>query len=177
METMARVNLWSRVGNRVYVQLACEENITDFDSLYDIIHSLTWNDIYQEGFQIMVKSSVQKSELSSAPAIQKIAKKAIINSITHNSGEFLHEDHNKAQLNVLILFVGNTLRVLVDTSGNPLHMRGYRTEAGEAPIKENLAAGLVLLSNWKYSEPLYDPFCGSGTIGIEAIMIAKNIAP
>ncbi|MCH2189225.1 class I SAM-dependent RNA methyltransferase [Candidatus Gracilibacteria bacterium] len=177
MHTMARVNLWSRVGNRVYMQLAYRENVTDFDTLYDTIHAINWNNVYQEGYQIVLKSSSQKSELSSAPAIQKISKKAIVNHLTKDSGEFLYEDDSRPTLNILVLFIGNTLRVLLDTSGNPLHMRGYRTEAGEAPIKENLAAGMVILSGWKYKQPLYDPFCGSGTIGIEAAMLAKNIAP
>ena len=177
MHTMARVNLWSRVGNRVYMQLAYRENVTDFDTLYDTIHAINWNNVYQEWYQIVLKSSSQKSELSSAPAIQKISKKAIVNHLTKDSEEFLYEDDSRPTLNILVLFIGNTLRVLLDTSGNPLHMRGYRTEAGEAPIKENLAAGMVILSGWKYKQPLYDPFCGSGTIWIEAAMLAKNIAP
>ena len=66
---------------------------------------------------------------------------------------------------------------MLNTSGEPLHKRGYRTQTHEAPLKENLSAGLVLLSNWRFKEIFYDPFCGGGTIAIEAAMIAKNIAP
>jgi putative N6-adenine-specific DNA methylase len=77
----------------------------------------------------------------------------------------------------MILIIDNKVRVLLNTSGNALHMRGYRTQAWEAPIKESLAAALVLLSNWRFKENFFDPFCGSWTIAIEALMIAKNIAP
>ena len=76
-----------------------------------------------------------------------------------------------------MFFRNNQCQILINTSGEPLHKRGYRTYTHDAPLKENLAAGLVLLSNWKFSEPFYDPFCGSGTIAIEAAMIARNIAP
>ncbi len=71
----------------------------------------------------------------------------------------------------------NTLKILLNTSGEGLHRRGYREMTGQAPLKENIAAALVILSGWKFREPLYDPFCGSATIPIEALMIAKNIAP
>jgi putative N6-adenine-specific DNA methylase len=89
----------------------------------------------------------------------------------------LKEDEKLEKMEILILIIDNKLRVLLNTSGNALHMRWYRTQAGEAPIKESLAAALVLLSNWKFKENFYDPFCGSWTIAIEAYMIAKNIAP
>jgi len=71
----------------------------------------------------------------------------------------------------------DTLRILLNASGDGLHKRGYREMTGEAPLKENIAAGLVIFSGWKFREPLYDMFCGSGTIAIEAAMIARNIAP
>ena len=71
----------------------------------------------------------------------------------------------------------DTLRIMINTSGDGLHRRGYREMTGQAPLKENIAAALVIISGWKYREPFYDLFCGSGTIAIEALMIAKNIAP
>ena len=87
------------------------------------------------------------------------------------------EDQELERLEIQVLMINDTARIMLNTSGPALHMRGYRTEAGEAPIKESLAAALVLLSGWKFKEPFYDPFCGSGTIAIEALMIARNIAP
>lgn len=84
---------------------------------------------------------------------------------------------NGVEVHILILIIEDTAYILLDVTGDPLHKRGYRTESGEAPIKENLAAALVAFANWKYKNPLLDPFCGSGTIAIEAAMIARNIAP
>jgi len=80
-------------------------------------------------------------------------------------------------MDILILLIDNKVRVLLNTSWQALHMRGYREEAWEAPIKESLAAACILLSNWRFKEAFYDPFCGSGTFAIEALMIARNIAP
>lgn len=91
--------------------------------------------------------------------------------------DLLREDSTKGKVDVHILMDNNTLKVLLNTSGAGLHKRGYREMTGEAPIKENIAAALVILSQWKFREPLYDVFCGSGTIPIEAAMIAKNKAP
>ena len=81
------------------------------------------------------------------------------------------------EVHILILIVDNNAKILLDITGEPLHKRGYREEAGDAPIKENLAAALIAFSNWRYKTPLLDPFCGSGTIAIEAAMMARNIAP
>jgi len=120
---MARVNLWSRVGNKVYMLMEQTETVEDFDTLYDTLTAIDWRQIYQTGFQISIKSSSQRSQLDSAPAIQKIAKKAIIDSLTNKSGEFLHEDVEKPKMDILILLVNNTLRVMLDTSGSALHMR------------------------------------------------------
>jgi putative N6-adenine-specific DNA methylase len=81
------------------------------------------------------------------------------------------------EVHILILIIDNIAHILLDVTGDPLHKRGYRREAGEAPIKENLAAALLAFSGWRYREPLVDPFCGSGTIAIEAALMARNIAP
>jgi putative N6-adenine-specific DNA methylase len=76
-----------------------------------------------------------------------------------------------------MLMDNDTLKILINTSGVGLHRRGYREMTGQAPLKENIAAALVMLSGWRIREPFYDLFCGSGTIAIEALMIAKNMAP
>ncbi len=80
-------------------------------------------------------------------------------------------------LEIFVLIVADEAHILINTSGPALHKRGYRSQTGEAPLKESLAAALVILSGWRYKTPLYDPLCGSGTILIEAAMIAKNQAP
>jgi putative N6-adenine-specific DNA methylase len=176
LELIPRVNMWSRVGNKLYMMMAEQDNVTDFDSLFDLINSINWKKIFKQDFPIYVKSSSVRSELFSARTIQSIWKKAIVKSLV---GEHwvVNEDQDLQKAEIFILIIDNKVRVLLNTSGNALHMRWYRTQAWEAPIKESLAAALVLLSNWRFKEAFYDPFCGSWTIAIEALMIAKNIAP
>ncbi len=175
-ELIANVNYWSRVGNKLYLLMWEADNITDFDALFDLVKWINWKQIFKKDFPIYVKSSSIRSELFSARTIQSIWKKAIVKSLV---GErwIVNEDENLQKAEILILIIDNKARILLNTSGNALHMRWYRTQAWDAPIKESLAAALVLLSNWRFKENFYDPFCGSWTIPIEALMIAKNIAP
>ena len=176
-ELIARINFWSRVGNKVYILLAEEENVTDFDMLYDMVYDVFWKKYFKKDFPILVKATSMRSELAATPTIQKIVKKAIVDKLTDKSGEFVNEDRDLIKLEIQVLVIDNKVRILLNTSGDALHMRGYRTQAWEAPIKESLAAAIVLLSNWRFKEDFYDPFCGSGTLAIEALMIARNIAP
>lgn len=171
-----RINFWSRVGNKMYILLAEQENVLDFDTMFDVVKGIHWKKYFKRDFPIVVKTSSTRSELFSARTIQSLWKKAIVKSLV-GENSVANEDENLERLEVLILLIDNKLRVLLNTSGNALHMRWYRTQAGEAPIKESLAAALVLLSNWRFKENFLDPFCGSWTIAIEAMMIAKNIAP
>lgn len=160
----------SRFANRVYIEVA-KETVTDFDSLHDILSSINWSEYLTGREDIVIESSSTRSSLSSTPTIQSVGQRAIfstLNTPNNTSGIEVH---------ILLLIVDDALRVLLDVTGDPLHKRGYRTESGEAPIKENLAAALVAFSNWRYREPLLDPFCGSGTIAIEAAMMARGMAP
>lgn len=175
-ELIASVNLWSRVGNKMYMLMAEADNISDFDSLFDLVSSINWKRIFKKDFPILVKSSSIRSELFAERTIQSIWKKAIIKSLVWDTW-IVNEDQNLIKAEILILIIDNKVRVLLNTSWNALHMRWYREKAWEAPIKESLAAALVLLSNWRFKQNFYDPFCGSWTIAIEALMIAKNIAP
>ncbi|EFK96439.1 conserved hypothetical protein [sediment metagenome] len=90
---------------------------------------------------------------------------------------FVREDDALQKFEIMLLIMEEQLFIMLNTSGDALHKRGYRIEAGEAPIKENLGSALVRLSRWRYEENLYDPFCGSGTLAIEAVLMAKNRAP
>jgi len=173
---MVRMNLWSRVWNKVYMLLDEKDWVTDFDTLFDLVKNIHWKRYFKKDFPLLVKSSSVRSELFSSRTIQSIWKKAIIKSVKWEAW-VLNEDDSLEKLEVLVLIIDNKAKILLNTSWNALHMRGYRTEAWEAPIKESLAAALVLLSNWRFKENMYDPFCGSWTIAIEALMIAKNIAP
>lgn len=176
-KTMVRVNLWSRVGNKVYQVLAEEENIDNFDKLYDLVSSINFKKYFHHDYPIIVKIKSINSKLDSAPAIQKITKKAIIDKITNKSWEKILENRDLEKFEIMVLLINDKVKILLNTTWEALHKRGYRDETWDAPIKESLAAALVLLSWWRFKENFYDIFCGSWTIVIEAAMIAKNIAP
>jgi len=176
IELMPRVNLWSRVGNKLYLHLAEKDNVKDFDTLFDLVSSINWKKYFKKDYPIVVNTSCTRSELFAERTIQSIWKKAIVKNLVWEN-YLVKEDEKLEKLEILILIIDNKARILLNTSWNALHMRWYRTQAWEAPIKESLAAAMVLLSDWRFKDSFYDPFCGSGTIAIEALMIAKNIAP
>jgi putative N6-adenine-specific DNA methylase len=173
---LAELNIWIRTGNRVYLVLA-EKKTRTFDEIFDMTTSIDWRKYIPKDAPIIVDAVSVKSDIDSIPAIQKTIKKSIVTKITGDRESILREDDKVKGIHIFALIRENTTLLLLDTSGEPLHKRGYRTEALEAPIKETLAAAMVMLSGWRYKEPFLDPFCGSGTIAIEAAMIAKNIAP
>ncbi|MDD2515949.1 MAG: class I SAM-dependent RNA methyltransferase [Candidatus Gracilibacteria bacterium] len=173
---IAKLNLWSRCGNKVYLELA-KKRITNFDMLFDLIKSIDWKHYVPENNPITVNAVSVKSGLESIPSIQSVSKKAIVEIKTGSRNGIMKEEQKLTEIEILVFIKDDFCRILLDTSGNALHKRGYRSESGEAPIKESLAASLVLLSSWRFGEPLLDPFCGSGTIVIEAGLIARNIAP
>jgi putative N6-adenine-specific DNA methylase len=162
--------VWSRFANKVYINLS-EEKITDFDGLFDLMSQIEWSKYLDLSHRIVLDASSTRSTLSSTPTIQSISEKALEESVGKLNPISDIETH------ILILIIDDIAHILLDVTGDPLHKRGYRSEAWEAPIKENLAAALVAFSGWRYKEPLLDPFCGSGTIPIEAAMMARNIPP
>ncbi len=172
---MIKANLWIRTGERVLIKLA-EFNATDFDTLYSGVKNASWGDFLPKDAKIPISGHCLKSKLSSSPRCRAIIKKAIADSlgerynITH-----LSEDGNEYQIRFSLLKDRVTLSI--DTTGDSLHKRGYRVVSNAAPLRETLAAALVYLSRWRYEDTLADPFCGSGTIPIEAAMIKRNIAP
>ncbi len=176
-KTMIRVNLWSRVGNKVYQVLEESKNIDNFDKLYDLVQKIDLKKYFHHDYSIVVKVKSINSKLDSTPAIQKITKKAIIDKITDKSWKKVIEDRSLEKFEIMVLLIDDKVKILLNTTWEALHKRGYRDETWEAPIKESLAAALVLLSGWRFKETFYDVFCGSWTIVIEAAMIAKNIAP
>jgi putative N6-adenine-specific DNA methylase len=176
-KTMIRVNLWSRVWNKVYQVLEEWNNIDNFDKLYDLVWKIDFKKYFHHNYPIVVKVKSINSKLDSTPAIQKITKKAIIDKITDKSWEKIFEDRDLEKFEIMVLLIDDKVKILLNNTWEALHKRGYRIKTWDAPIKESLAAALVLLSWWRFKETFYDVFCGSGTIAIEAAMIAKNIAP
>lgn len=173
---IARTNLWLRVADRVKIVVGSFPART-FDQLFEGVKALPWNKLMPVDAEFPVSGKAVKSKLYSVPDCQAITKKAIVNQMKEAYGRlgFLEETGPKYKIEVSIL--NDVATLTVDTSGAGLHKRGYRTEQGEAPLKETLAAALVYISKWKPNRAFVDPFCGSGTIALEAAMIGQNIAP
>lgn len=168
-------NLWLRTADRVLLKMG-EFKATSFEELFEKTKALPWEEWITEDGEFTVKGKSVKSKLYSISDCQAIVKKAVVEKLkTKYKTEWFKETGPKFTIEVSLLKDVATLTI--DTSGQGLHKRGYRTKTVEAPLKETLAAGLVLLSYWNKDRLLIDPFCGSGTIPIEAAMIGKNIAP
>jgi putative N6-adenine-specific DNA methylase len=173
---VAYINLWSRIANKVYVRLL-QWVCRDFDALFAYISGVQWRDYVRPGQWIRIRVQHSDSLLHSQHAIQSVAHKAVIVALTGSREMQWKIDDSLSSVEIVLNVYKNTLTVLLDTSGLGLHERGYREQAGNAPIKENIAAGLLYLAKWDRISPLYDPMCGSWTICIEAAMLAKCIAP
>src|SRR5690625_4181452 len=177
VSAIPRCNLWLRVADRLKL-LVGEFKVETFDELFEATKALPWEQFIPEDGAFPVIGKSHQSKLYSVPDCQAIVKKAIVDrlKLKHGVVNKLPETGSLYRVEVAILKDKATLTI--DTTGSAgLHKRGYRTGQGEAPLKETLAAALVLLTNWKPSDPLIDPFCGSGTIPIEAALIGQNIAP
>ncbi|AYD39351.1 class I SAM-dependent RNA methyltransferase [Clostridium fermenticellae] len=168
-------NLWLRTADRVLISMA-EFKAESFEELFQGTLKVNWGNLMPEDAFMHVTGKSVKSQLHSVPDCQSIVKKAVVEAMKREypSGVF---DETGAEYKIEVGILKDIVTLTVDTSGAGLHKRGYRENAGGAPIKETLAAAMVLLSKWDLSHVLADPMCGSGTILIEAAMIAKNIAP
>jgi len=173
LELLYKINVWSRVANKVFIHM-WSKPIFSFDELFDWVGILDWwKYISNDWLSISVYS--KDSKLFSERSIQSITHKSILNKL------WFDKKTNAEQVgeinDIFVRIENNQTDVFLNSSGRSLHNRWWRKNVGQAPLKENIAAALVLLSGWRFKEKLLDPFCGSGTILIEAAMIAKNIAP
>ncbi|MEA4912162.1 MAG: class I SAM-dependent RNA methyltransferase, partial [Oscillospiraceae bacterium] len=175
-EDIARANLWLRTAERVLIILA-EYPAPTFDALFDGAKAVPWGDVIDRADAFPVKGYAMNSALTSVPACQSIVKKAIVERLKRDHRtEFLPEN-NRVTKRVRFSVVKDVCTLMLDTSGDGLHKRGYRPLMNEAPIKETLAAGICDFARVFPDSAVCDPFCGSGTLLIEAALRAKNIAP
>jgi 23S rRNA (guanine2445-N2)-methyltransferase / 23S rRNA (guanine2069-N7)-methyltransferase len=173
---LCRANLWLRSADRVLVELAGFP-ATDFDVLFETARSLPWEEWALADAAIPVRGRSHKSVLSSVPACQRTVKKAIVErllSVRHGESEL---PETGPALPVEVSLIDDVATIDLDASGDGLHRRGYRTLAAEAQLRETLAAAMVQLSFWKPERPFLEPFCGTGTIAIEAALLGRRLAP
>lgn len=175
ISAIPRANLWLRTADRVRLKMG-EFRATTFDELFEKTKALPWSDWLPENAAFPVEGKSVKSTLFSVPDCQAIVKKAVVESLKKTyKRDWFEEQGPMYKIEVALLKDVATLTI--DTSGPGLHKRGYRGLIGAAPLKETMAAAMILLSRWKPDRILMDPFCGSGTIPIEAALIGQNIAP
>ncbi len=172
---ICRANLWLRTADRIRLKVGAFK-ATTFDELFEKTKALPWPELIPGDAVFPVDGKSVKSTLFSVSDCQAIVKKAVVESMKKKyQKEWFEEKGPLYRLEVALLKDVATLTI--DTSGAGLHKRGYREAAGEAPLRETLAAALILLSRWHPETVLWDPLCGSGTIPIEAALIGRNIAP
>lgn len=174
---IVRANLKLRTAERVYVRMASFKAET-FEELYQGVKSIPLDKYLPKDAAFPIsKATSLKSTLHSLPSIQSISKKAMIDKMKIIYGEDTIFKETGVKYPIHVFLYKNTADILLDTSGESLHKRGYRAKSSIAPIRETLAAAMVMLSPWKRGRILIDPMCGSGTVVIEAALIGANIAP
>jgi len=172
---VARCNLWLRTADRVLIVLASFP-ASSFEELFAGVQAVPWEDFLPADGRIVVTARSVKSGLTSLPACQRTVKKAVIESLRRRYRSHWFPESGPVYL-VDLSLRGDQGLLTLDTSGDGLNRRGYRLQAGAAPLRENLAAALTLFSRWSPPRVLADPFCGSGTIPIEGAMAALGMAP
>ncbi|ADL69769.1 rRNA (guanine-N(2)-)-methyltransferase [Thermoanaerobacterium thermosaccharolyticum DSM 571] len=175
ISAICKANMWIRSAERIYVKIG-EFEVSTFDELFEGVRSLPWEEWIPENGQFPVDGYSLKSNLHSIPDCQSIIKKAVVERLKKKYKKEWF-DENGPLYKIKFSLMKNKAVLMIDTSGEGLHKRGYRVMSNIAPLRETLASAMIMLSDWRYDRPLIDPFCGSGTIPIEAALIGANIAP
>ncbi|HER8327920.1 TPA: class I SAM-dependent RNA methyltransferase [Streptococcus pyogenes] len=179
VEAIVKTNLWLRAADRIKI-IVGQFPARTFEELFQGVFALDWENYLPLGAKFPIsKAKCVKSKLHNEPSVQAITKKAVVKKLQKHfhrpEGVPLQEVGSTFNIEVSIL--KDQATIMIDTTGSSLFKRGYRVQKGGAPIKENMAAAILVLSNWFPDKPLVDPTCGSGTFCIEAAMIGMNIAP
>lgn len=172
---ICRCNLWLRSAERLLIRVG-SFLARDFDALFDQTTALPWDRWLSAEARFPVSGKSVRSQLHHVPSVQGVTKKAIVESLKRSTGRHWFSEQGP-EYPVEVGILKDVVTLTIDTSGAGLHKRGYREEVGPAPLRETLAAALIQLSVWNPSRPFLDPFCGSGTIPIEAALIGRNRAP
>ena len=175
-EVMYRANLTSRIATRILCRVANGDYKTE-DDLYNAALNVKWANLFDVSHGIKVSTTGVKCPLKSLDFMTLRIKDAICDQFRSQVNARPNVEIRDPDIRIHLYLEANYFDLYIDTSGQPLYQRGFRKSSVEAPIRENLAAGILVLSGWKPGEPLLDPMCGSGTFLIEAAMIALNKAP
>lgn len=173
---IAKTNLWLRTADRIKIVVG-EFTAKTFEELFQGVESLNWEDFLPLDAEFPVAGKSQKSTLHNVPSVQAITKKAIVTKMSAVYHRRTKLPETGALYPIEVAINKDKVLITLDTTGSSLFKRGYRMNKGGAPLKENMAAALVLLARWYPEMPFVDPVCGSGTIPIEAALIGCNIAP
>ena len=179
VRTIATTNLWLRAADRIKIVVG-EFPARTFEELFQGVYKLDWENYLPLGAKFPIsKAKCVKSKLHNEPSVQAISKKAVVKKLqkVYHRPEGIPLQESGAEFRIEVSILKDKATVMIDTTGASLFKRGYRVEKGGAPIKENMAAAIIELSNWYPDKPFIDPTCGSGTFCIEAAMIGMNIAP
>ena len=186
---VARANMWIKHAERIFFETgefgcgSSDDADTNFNAFFEGCRSIKWSDYIPAGWAFIVNGFSRKSKLYGIPALQKLAKKAIAESLAVSRGlgpdAIISEHEELGTVKIQFGIVNDVCRFMIDTTGDGLHKRGYRPLTHEAPIRETLASGMLTYAKYRPygNEALIDPFCGSGTIVIEAARTACGIAP
>ncbi|MDV7694887.1 RNA methyltransferase [Pediococcus parvulus] len=176
IEDILKTNLWLRTADRIKIVVS-EFEAKTFDSLFEQTKQINWDKLLPIDANFPVEGRSRNSQLHSVPDAQSIVKKAIVNQLSETYHRRTRLPETGAVYPIEVAINKDQVQLTLDTTGDSLFKRGYRIDKGGAPLKENMAAALVLLTSWKPDMPFVDPVCGSGTIPIEAALIGQNIAP
>lgn len=179
VRTIIETNLWLRAADRIKIVVG-QFPARTFEELFQGVFHLDWDNYLPLGAKFPIaKAKCVKSKLHNEPSVQAITKKAVVKKLqkVYHRPEGVPLMENGPEYKIEVSILKDMATVMIDTTGSSLFKRGYRVGKGGAPIKENMAAAIVMLSNWYPDKPLVDPTCGSGTFCIEAAMIGMNIAP
>lgn len=168
-----KINYNSRLALRVLIKIATFE-VPDGNTLYEEVYDLPWDELIQPNNTITINSICNQSAFDNTMFVSMRAKDAIADFFRHRTGIRPSVDNEHPDLRIQVHIFKEQATVLLDSSGNSLHMRGYRIGVNKAPINEVLAAGLIIKSGWTTDQPFYDPMCGSGTFLIEAAMMSTG---
>ena len=168
--------LWSRLASRILLSIHTDE-VHSTQDVYDVVYRVNWHAYFDNTQSIAVEFSGTNGFINNTQFGALKAKDAIVDKFRDSGFERPNVDKQSANIRIECRMVNNKLTLAINFSGRSLQQRGYRTNAGEAPLRENLAAALIMRSGWEINKPFFDPFCGSGTLAIEAALMAANIAP